>query len=185
MYLDVANSTSFSSCTNIFLSHALSSPHSKCFICGIDKTKFDEAFQKRGIQKGFELEHIDHEHNMWDYLYFVMHLNHKDETEYTGAETFVANCMAEEDISWVPQGCAMELVLKEDDDDVVEAITQGTESTLDRFKDMTAFTEANFKKLNTKIAELEERNNSAQSSSSAQLTAIQEQMATLLATKKK
>jgi hypothetical protein len=158
---------------------------SKCFICGIDKTKFDEAFQKRGIQKGFELEHIDHEHNMWDYLSFVMHLNHKEETDYTGAETYVANCLSEEDISWVPQGCAMELVLKEEDDDVVEAITQGTESTLDRFKSMAAFAEANFKKLHTKVAELEERNNSAQSSSSAQLTALQGQMATLLAMKKK
>ena len=122
---------------------------------------------------------------MWDYLSFVMHLNHKEETDYTGAETYVANCLSEEDISWVPQGCAMELVLKEEDDDVVEAITQGTESTLDRFKSMAAFAEANFKKLHTKVAELEERNNSAQSSSSAQLTAIQEQMARLLATKKK
>ena len=62
---------------------------SKCFICGIEKTKFDEAFQKRGIHKGFKNEHIDHEHNMWDYMCFVMHLKHKDKTKYNGAESFV------------------------------------------------------------------------------------------------
>ena len=48
----------------------------------------------------FEHEHVDHEHNMWDFLYFVMHLNHKAEIkiEYNGAETFVANCIAEEEL---------------------------------------------------------------------------------------
>lgn len=154
---------------------------SKCFICGIEKTKFDEAFQKRGIQKGFENEHIDHEHNMWDYLYFVMHLNHKDETEFTGAETFVWDRMAEEDIGWVPQGRAMELVLKEEDDDVIEAITQGNDSLTGRFQAMAAFTESNFKKLNAKVAELEERNSSAQFTTiQGQMTTIQGQMTTLL-----
>ena len=111
---------------------------SKCFICGIEKTKFDEAFQKRGIQKGFELEHIHHEHNMWDYLYFVMHLNHKDEREYTGAETFVANCIEEEDIGWVPTGRAMELVQKEEEDDVVEAIADNTASMSLEFHDLVS-----------------------------------------------
>ena len=111
---------------------------SKCFICGIEKTKFDEAFQKRGIQKGFELEHIHHEHNMWDYLFFVMHLNHKDERDYTGAETFVASCIAEQDIGWVPTGRAMELIQKEEENDVVEAIADGTASISLKFDNLVS-----------------------------------------------
>jgi len=94
----------------------------RCFICGVDKNDIDEAFQKRGIGKGFEEQHVAHEHNMWDYLSFLMHLQHKDSTEYTGAETFVGNCVLDEDTSWVPTGAAMSLRLKQQDtvEDVIE-----------------------------------------------------------------
>ena len=33
--------------------------------------------------------HISREHNLWHYLYFIVHLNTKDTTEFTGPESYV------------------------------------------------------------------------------------------------
>ena len=35
-------------------------------------------------------QHIQNEHNMWDYLYFIVLIKEKDPTEYTGPESYVA-----------------------------------------------------------------------------------------------
>ena len=78
----------------------------KCFICGIEKTKFDEAFQKRGIQKGFEQQHTDHEHNMWDYVALSAYLELKEETSFTGLETYVNNAASRGALSYFPIGRA-------------------------------------------------------------------------------
>ena len=61
----------------------------QCFICGISKPEFDTAAQKHGCSKGFS-EHVEREHNMWHYLFFIAYLQHKDELDYTGVECFVA-----------------------------------------------------------------------------------------------
>jgi hypothetical protein len=34
-------------------------------------------------------QHITHEHNVWHYLSFVVHLKTKDTTEFTGPESYV------------------------------------------------------------------------------------------------
>jgi len=34
--------------------------------------------------------HINKEHNMWDYLFFIVLIKVKDHTEYTGPESYVA-----------------------------------------------------------------------------------------------
>ena len=40
-------------------------------------------------------EHTIREHNMWHYLYFVVHLRIKDKTEFTGPESYVYSCIKE------------------------------------------------------------------------------------------
>ena len=54
-----------------------------CFICGLNRADFDN----RTVT--FE-HHINNEHNMWDYLYFIVLLKVKDPTEFTGPESYVA-----------------------------------------------------------------------------------------------
>lgn len=54
----------------------------KCFICSIPNDYFDQ------VPHGFE-EHTMNEHNLANYLFFLMHLINKDKTEYTGQETYV------------------------------------------------------------------------------------------------
>ena len=50
---------------------------SSCFICGIGKDYLDK------IPRGFE-SHCQKEHNFANYMFFLMHLINKPETEYTG-----------------------------------------------------------------------------------------------------
>lgn len=38
-------------------------------------------------------EHRKNEHNLYHYLYFIVWLQIKDETEFTGPESYVANCI--------------------------------------------------------------------------------------------
>jgi hypothetical protein len=46
--------------------------------------------------------HIKKEHNLWQYVFFIIHLNTKDETDYNGAESFIADKLNADDISWFP-----------------------------------------------------------------------------------
>jgi len=57
-----------------------------CFICGLDRAKFDNK------TISFD-EHTKMEHNMWNYLYFLILIKVKDKTEFTGPESFVYECI--------------------------------------------------------------------------------------------
>ena len=46
--------------------------------------------------------HILHEHNLWMYVFFIIHLKTKDKTDYNGTESFIHEKLLEEDISWFP-----------------------------------------------------------------------------------
>ena len=68
----------------------------RCFICNIENNKFD-----RRVEGGFE-EHVKHQHNMWEYLYFMHHLMRKPNHEFTGQESYVWGKMQRQDISFFP-----------------------------------------------------------------------------------
>ncbi|XP_035770462.1 inositol 1,4,5-trisphosphate receptor type 3 [Neolamprologus brichardi] len=55
-----------------------------CFICGLERDKFDNK------TVSFE-EHIKLEHNIWNYLYFIVLVREKNKTDYTGPESYVAH----------------------------------------------------------------------------------------------
>lgn len=50
---------------------------------GLERDKFDNK------TVSFE-EHIKFEHNMWNYLYFIVLVRVKNKTDYTGPESYVA-----------------------------------------------------------------------------------------------
>jgi len=78
----------------------------RCFICGLNKDIFEDQKQLGG--KGFHY-HRENEHNLFDYIYFVIYLKNKSETEYNGAETFVSEQVNKEDTSWIPDGIALQI----------------------------------------------------------------------------
>jgi len=95
-----------------------------CFICNKDRHVFESHYMQKGISNGFS-KHITEEHNMWNYLYFLIYLRKKDPTECTGAETYILECLQNEDLSWIPQGLALSLQddeSKSQDGDGVERI---------------------------------------------------------------
>ena len=51
--------------------------NNSCFICGLQRNAFDNK------AVSFD-DHINTEHNMWHYLYFIVLIQVKDPTEYTG-----------------------------------------------------------------------------------------------------
>lgn len=39
---------------------------------------------------------------MWNYLYYIAYLQDKDETEYTGIESYINDKITKYDYSWFP-----------------------------------------------------------------------------------
>ncbi|XP_045927387.1 ryanodine receptor 2 [Micropterus dolomieu] len=69
----------------------------KCFICGIGSEYFDT------VPHGFEM-HTLQEHNLANYLFFLMYLINKDETEHTGQESYVWKMYQERSWEFFPVG---------------------------------------------------------------------------------
>ncbi|KAI4887181.1 hypothetical protein NFI96_021277, partial [Prochilodus magdalenae] len=69
----------------------------KCFICGIGSEYFD------AVPHGFE-SHTLQEHNLANYLFFVMYLINKDVTEHTGQESYVWKMYQERCWEFFPVG---------------------------------------------------------------------------------
>jgi hypothetical protein len=68
-----------------------------CFICNFDRLTFD-----RNSEGGFE-RHIAKDHNLWCYVYYIVHLNFKDPTNYTGIESYVSELYEKGEATWIPR----------------------------------------------------------------------------------
>ena len=77
----------------------------KCFICGIDKQIFDRASD---TPNGFKT-HIRFDHNMWNYLYFIIYVWEQDKDDDDGLEQYVRRSLDTNDLSWFPMNRAMQL----------------------------------------------------------------------------
>uniref|UniRef100_A0A4W5JEC3 Ryanodine receptor 1a (skeletal) n=1 Tax=Hucho hucho TaxID=62062 RepID=A0A4W5JEC3_9TELE len=69
----------------------------KCFICGIGSDYFDMT------PHGFETHTLE-EHNLANYMFFLMYLINKDETEHTGQESYVWKMYQERAWDFFPAG---------------------------------------------------------------------------------
>jgi hypothetical protein len=74
-----------------------------CFVCDLEKYKFNEL---AGSIQGFK-RHIDAEHNMWDYLAFMIFLWEQDQDDDDGLELYVRQSLRERDLSWFPMNTSM------------------------------------------------------------------------------
>ncbi|CAF1295313.1 unnamed protein product [Adineta steineri] len=78
-----------------------------CFICGLDRKSFDNKHVT------FE-DHIRKVHNMWNYVYFMVLINVKDSTEYTGPESYVHEMIEQRNLDWFPRMRTSSLDIQED-----------------------------------------------------------------------
>lgn len=75
----------------------------KCFICGQSRNIFDSG------PGGFQA-HVKEEHNMWMYMYFLIHIREmEDKTELNGIESYVYGKSIKNDTSFFPVGRAIRL----------------------------------------------------------------------------
>ncbi|WKY04843.1 hypothetical protein Q1695_005670 [Nippostrongylus brasiliensis] len=104
-----------------------------CFICGLERGKFDN----RSVT--FE-DHQAEEHNLWHYLYFIVWLQIKDETEFTGPESYVAQCVKDRNLDWFPrmQAISLQDADGETDQPEIAAIREQLRQQNQSIRDLTA-----------------------------------------------
>lgn len=66
---------------------------------------------------GFE-DHCENDHNMWNYIFYIVHLQTKDPTEYTGVESYVWKKFYNDEFDWIPLHRAMIIDNQEEKDEV-------------------------------------------------------------------
>jgi len=81
-----------------------------CFICNIEKTEFSK------IGVNFHT-HTESEHNLWDYINFIVHLETVNEKDFNGTESYVFKKFKAKDISWFPINQAISLIDEDEGDD--------------------------------------------------------------------
>lgn len=69
-----------------------------CFICGLPV----EEFERPGCAD-FET-HITKEHYMWNYIAYLSYLTEKDKNDFDGVEQYIYHQMANNSITWIPNG---------------------------------------------------------------------------------
>jgi hypothetical protein len=67
----------------------------ECFICGLPRTRFS------WDHLGF-LNHTKHEHNMWNYLYLMLHVGNKRDIELSGQEAYVRRMIRSANTGFFP-----------------------------------------------------------------------------------
>ncbi|KAI8071483.1 hypothetical protein BC940DRAFT_345102 [Gongronella butleri] len=98
-----------------------------CFICSIPAVEF-----QRHAKRGFD-DHVKNDHNIWQYLFFLVHLKYKDKTEYTGPESYVASCLKDANYSFFPINRALCLSQNESNDsERLEKLEEMTQAILTR-----------------------------------------------------
>lgn len=84
----------------------------KCFICDVEKARFDIV-----SHKGIDFEYHRHkEHELWDYVAYLIYLTDKSSTDYSGMEQYLANLIIKKDsvadLSFFP--CLRAMVLEDE-----------------------------------------------------------------------
>lgn len=91
------------------------------------------------------MRHISKDHNLWYYIYYIVHLEMKDSSDLTGVESFVYHCYHNEDITWMPRQKALCLEHTADEHDEDKAAENELEKMLgdlrDRAEKLNAMTE--------------------------------------------
>jgi hypothetical protein len=72
-----------------------------CFICGLDRTKFDKLSSKAYHT------HVKTDHHMWNYLYFMVSIWNQDKDDDDGVELYVRKQIGGGDIDWFPEGVCL------------------------------------------------------------------------------
>ena len=72
-----------------------------CTICGMNRDDIEKIYDKLG--KTYQ-DHINDDHDPFNYIFYLFYINKKDSTEYTGMESYIWNmAYVQKDITWFPE----------------------------------------------------------------------------------
>ena len=80
-----------------------------CFICGMERKDFEKK------DKSFDY-HKAVEHSLWNYVYFIIYLNHQPKLDMTGVESHVFNKLESKSPEWIPRNATVFLHEATDED---------------------------------------------------------------------
>lgn len=112
-----------------------------CYICNIDRATFDKEAE------GGMSQHINQDHDLWKYVFYIVHLEAKDPTEMTGIESYVFNLYKADDVLWMPRSKALCLQIKQED--------EGEEAEMQKLQDEMDTYSSRFDQVNERLAKLE------------------------------
>lgn len=76
-----------------------------CFICNIERQIFE-----RDTTEGFEF-HIAVDHDVWQYMNFIIHLKSIDPIDLNGTESYILELFEKADLSWFPMQKSLRLIM--------------------------------------------------------------------------
>jgi len=112
-----------------------------CFICGLERKDFDNK------NVTFE-DHVNKEHNMWNYLWFIVLIKVKDPTEFTGPESYVHSMVKNRCLDWFPRLRAISLKVEDAD---------GEQNELKTLQGQLDQTQKLVQQLSTQLADLRDQ----------------------------
>merc|ERR1712013_316839 len=112
-----------------------------CFICGLERKDFDNK------NVTFE-DRVNKEHNMWNYLWFIVLIKVKDPTEFTGPESYVHSMVKNRCLDWFPRLRAISLKVEDAD---------GEQNELKTLQGQLDQTQKLVQQLSTQLADLRDQ----------------------------
>ncbi|KAF0701078.1 Aste57867_8375 [Aphanomyces stellatus] len=73
-----------------------------CLVCNNSRDDIEYRGILLGLSNSFK-RHTEVEHNLWNYLFFIMYLESKSSTDMNGTESFVYEKLQAKEMSWIPQ----------------------------------------------------------------------------------
>ncbi|CAH8561358.1 unnamed protein product [Heterobilharzia americana] len=77
-----------------------------CSVCGLHRSAFDHS------NTSFD-EHVEVDHNVWHYIYFIIYLKTKSVNDLTGPEIYINKLIKKREFKWIPRRRAMTLHIME------------------------------------------------------------------------
>ena len=75
-----------------------------CFICGLNRQTLD-----KDTEEGFET-HTMEDHEVWNYVYFLIHLQIKDKSDMNGVESYIKEKFEMQETSWFPMHRCLRII---------------------------------------------------------------------------
>lgn len=65
----------------------------------------------RDTDEGFDV-HVEQDHNVWQYINFVIHLQAIEQSELNGTESYILDLFSNNDNTWFPMGKSQKIIMR-------------------------------------------------------------------------